>query len=109
MYKNQLRDNLIEFRQHSLFDGNWNIIQDVFLLDSMPTHQGGQGVRQYIDALYAAQLTLRDNILLEVEGLLKPRDGLISELGEPIRVAVATADAYAKFLSKNAKILGARF
>jgi len=100
MYKNQLRDNLIEFRQHSLFDGNWNFIQDVFLLDSMPTHQG---VRQYLDALYAAKLTLRDHILLEVEGLLKPRDGLISELGEPIRVAVATADAYAKFLSKNAK------
>ena len=69
-------------------------------MDPMPTHQG---VRQYVDALYAAKLTLRDHILLEVEGLLKPRDGLISELGEPFRVAVATADAYAKFLSKNAQ------
>ena len=56
MYKNQLRDNLTEFRQHSLFDGNWNFIQDAFLLDSMLTHQG---VRQYLDALYAAKLTLR--------------------------------------------------
>ena len=87
----------------SLFDGNWNFIQDVFLLDSMPTHQGGQGVRQYLDALYAAKLTLRYHILLEFEGLLKPRDGLISELGEPIRVAVATANAYATFLSKKRK------
>jgi hypothetical protein len=105
MYKNQLRDNLIVFRQHSLSAGNWNFIQDVFLLDSMPAHQG---VRQYLDALYAAKWTLRDHILLEVERLLKPRDGLISELGGPIRVAVATADAYAKFLSKNTTSIGSK-
>ena len=46
--------------------------------------------------------------MLEVEGLLKPRNDIISELGEPIRVAVATADAYAKFLSKNATSIGSR-
>ena len=53
MYKNQLRDNLIVFRQHSLSAGKWNFVQDVFLLGSMPTHQG---VRQNVDALYAAKV-----------------------------------------------------
>ena len=43
-----------------------------------------------------------------MEGLLRPREKLLSDLGVPIEVAVSTADAYAKFLSKNARSSGAK-
>ncbi|MFM7979431.1 MAG: hypothetical protein ACKPKO_08965, partial [Candidatus Fonsibacter sp.] len=69
-----------------------------FLLGSMPTCQR---VASYAAALYAAILALREHILLEVNGMLKPRDDIISELGKTVQVAVATADAYAQFFSKN--------
>ena len=104
--KKQLADNLKTFREHSLRDGNWNFIQDVYFHDDM---HDDLRITPYLDALWAAKLTLRDHILMEVEGLLKPRNSIITELGMPVQVAVATADAYTKFLSKNAKCIGAKF
>ena len=46
--------------------------------------------------------------MLEIEGLLRPRDKFISDLGAPIKVAVSTVDAYAKFFPKHARSSGAR-
>jgi len=37
---------------------------------------------------------------MEAEELLNKRDELIWELAKPVRVVLATADAYTKFLSK---------
>jgi hypothetical protein len=105
LLNNQLADNLKTFREHSLREGNWNFIQDVYLQSPMPDDLR---ITQYLDALWAAKLALRDFILMEVEQLVKPRDSIIAELGMPVQVAVATADAYAKFLSKNAKSIGAK-
>ena len=66
------------------------------LQDSEPSSV--PAVHDYLDALCTAKLTLRGHIVLEIEGLLRPREKLLSFLDVPISVAVSTVDAYAQFL-----------
>ena len=57
-------------------------------------------VETYLRALFDAKLLLRDHIAMEVAEILNKRDELILEFAKPVRVDLATADAYAKFLGK---------
>ena len=57
-------------------------------------------MERYLLALFDAKLILREHIEMEVDELLNKRDELILQLAEPVRVVLATADAYTKFLSK---------
>ena len=50
--------------------------------------------------MFHAKHILREHIEKEVDDLLNKRDELILELAAPVRVVLATADAYTKFLSK---------
>ena len=86
--------------------GPWTFCDLYFALG--PENDEGMGttrefVERYLLALFDAKLILREHIVMEVDELLSKREELVLELAEPVRVVLATADAYTKFLSKCAR------
>ena len=83
--------------------GQWTFCDLYFALGPESDERMGttrEFVDRYLLAMFDAKLILREHIGMEVEELLNKRDELILELAQPVRMVLATADAYTKFLSK---------
>ena len=106
LLKAQLQEQLalLEVMRPPAETGQWTFCDLYFAMDPTNEEETAMArdfVEKYLAALFDAKLLLRQHIEMEVVEILNKRDELISVFAEPVRVVLATADAYAKFLSKR--------
>jgi hypothetical protein len=90
---------LLEETRPPAVTGQWTLCE-LYCAENDEGQETREFMDRYLRALFDAKITLREHIEMEVAEIMNKRDELILEFAEPVRAVLATADAYAKFLSK---------